>query len=133
MPGSDAAPEALQILAEVARSERPPIIGLRALGGAVSRIAADATAYAHRDAALLVVTTLIGPAPVVAAGRPGLDAVWKRLAPHVSGAYANFQSGTGPADVAAIYPEPTYARLAALKRQHDPENLFAATHNVRPA
>jgi FAD/FMN-containing dehydrogenase len=77
--------------------------------------------------------TAIGPEPVIAAGRPGLDAIWARLAPHVNGAYANFLSTATEDDLAAIYPAETYQRLAAVKRQYDPGNLFAGNHNVRPA
>src|SRR5690606_36037105 len=61
--------ELLRILAEVGVSERPPFIAVRSLGGAVSRVAADATAYAHRQAELLVITTIAGPVPVVEAAR----------------------------------------------------------------
>ena len=35
-------------------------------------------------------------------------------------------------DVAAVYPTEVYNRLAAVKRQYDPGNLFARNHNVRP-
>ncbi|MGW4475058.1 BBE domain-containing protein [Nonomuraea sp. NPDC004354] len=31
-----------------------------------------------------------------------------------------------------MYPPQTYERLAAVKRQYDPGNLFAGNHNVRP-
>ncbi len=34
--------------------------------------------------------------------------------------------------MAAVYPAGTYQRLAAVKRQYDPGNLFAGNHNVRP-
>jgi hypothetical protein len=51
----------------------------------------------------------------------------------VSGAYANFQSGAGPADVSAIYPDATCRRLAEVKRRWDPTNLFSGNHNVAPA
>jgi FAD/FMN-containing dehydrogenase len=37
-----------------------------------------------------------------------------------------------PARVAAIYPTETYNRLAAVRRQYDPGNLFARNHNIRP-
>ena len=78
-------------------------------------------------------TSSIGPAPVIEAGRPGLDAIWARLAPHTNGAYANFLSTTSEADVAAIYPTETRRRLAAVKREYDPANVFAGNHNVRPS
>jgi len=124
--------EVLQILAEVRASQRSPVITVRSLGGAVSRVPDDATAYAHRQAELMVVTTLAGLAPAVEAARPALDTIWGRLAPHVNGAYANFLASATEEDVAAIYPAQTYQRLVAVKRRYDPGNLFARNHNVRP-
>jgi hypothetical protein len=96
------------------------------------RVPEDATAYAHRQAELMLVTTAAGPKPVVAAARPAVEEIWARLAPHVSGAYAHFLSSAAEEDVAAIYPLQTYQRLAAVKGQYDPGNLFARSHNVRP-
>ncbi|MEV0195265.1 FAD-binding oxidoreductase [Nonomuraea sp. NPDC050691] len=125
-------PEVLRILAEAGRTPGSPFICVRSVGGAVSRVPGEATAYAHRQAELMVVTTTAGPQPVVEAARPGLEAIWGRLAPHVNGAYANFLSTATEEDVAAIYPARTYQRLAAVKRQYDPGNLFAGNHNVRP-
>jgi FAD/FMN-containing dehydrogenase len=128
----ESVPKVLQLLAEVRTSERSPFIAVRSVGGAVSRVPADATAYAHRQAELMVVTTAVGPQPVVEAARPALDAIWERLAPHVNGAYANFLGSATEEDVAAIYPTQTHRRLAAVKRQYDPGNLFARNHNIRP-
>ena len=128
----ESVPTVLRILTEVAASEGAPAIALRSLGGAVSRVPADATAYAHRQAELMVVTLTVGPEPVVEAARPALDAMWARLAPHVDGAYANFLSSATEEDVAAIYPTGTRERLAAVKGRYDPANLFAGNHNVRP-
>ncbi|MEV4575467.1 FAD-binding oxidoreductase [Nonomuraea jabiensis] len=128
----ESAPEVLRILAEVGTSEGTPVIAVRSVGGAVSRVPAGATAYAHRRAELMFVTTVLGPEPVVEAARPALDAIWARLAPHVSGAYANFLASATEEDVAAVYPAGTYERLAAVKRQYDPGNLFAHNHNIRP-
>jgi len=124
--------EVLQILAEVRASERSPLITVRSVGGAVSRVPEDATAYAHRQAELMFVTAVAGPEPVIEAARPVLEAIWGRLAPHISGAYANFLAAATDEDVAAIYPAQTYQRLAAVKRRYDPRNLFARNHNVRP-
>lgn len=130
--GQESVSEVLQILVEVGASAGSPFIAVRSVGGAVSRVPDDATAYAHRRAELMFVTTVAGPQPVVEAARPALEAIWGRLAPHVNGAYANFLAAATEEDVAAIYPTETYERLAAVKRQHDPANLFAGNHNVRP-
>ncbi|MEV5555362.1 FAD-binding oxidoreductase [Nonomuraea wenchangensis] len=130
--GAQAVPEVLRVLVAAGAAEGAPLISVRAVGGAVARVPADATAYAHRDAALMVVTMSAGPEPVLAAARPALDALWRDLAPHVDGAYANFLASATEEDVAAVYPAPTYDRLATVKRRYDPENLFARNHNVRP-
>ncbi|MEV6866330.1 FAD-binding oxidoreductase [Streptosporangium subroseum] len=124
--------EVLGILAEVGASQGSPFIAVRSVGGAVSRVPGDATAYAHRQAELMFVTTTVGPEPLVQAARPALEAIWARLAPHVNGAYANFLASATQEDVAAIYPPRTYRRLAAVKRRYDPGNLFSRNHNVRP-
>lgn len=127
----ESVPAALRILAETGAAPQSPVLGVRAVGGAVSQVPDDATAYAHRRAELMLLTTAIGPAPVLEATRPALDAIWDRLAPHTFGAYANFLSGVTESDVAAVYPEKTYERLAAVKRKYDPENLFRGNHNVK--
>ncbi|GAA0267821.1 FAD-binding oxidoreductase [Actinomadura nitritigenes] len=125
-------PEALRILAEAGAAEGAPFIAVRSVGGAVSRVPDDATAYAHRQAELMVMTTTAGPKPVIEAARTALESTWERLAPHVNGLYANFLTSAADKDVAAIYPTRTYERLAAVKRHYDPANLFAHNHNVRP-
>ena len=129
---TESVPEVLQILAEVRASERSPFITVRSVGGGAYKVPADATAYAYRQAELMVMTTLAGPKPAVEAARSVLEVIWERLAPHVNGAYANFLASATEEDVAAIYPAQTYQRLAAVKRQYDPGNLFARNHNVRP-
>jgi hypothetical protein len=125
-------PEVLSILTEGGVAGPSPAISVRSLGGAVSRVPGEATAFAHRRAELMIMTISAGPAPVVAAAGPVLDALWRRLTPHVSGLYANFLATATTADVAEIYPAHTYERLAAVKRRYDPSNLFAGNHNIRP-
>ncbi|MGI5157888.1 FAD-binding oxidoreductase [Microbispora sp. CA-102843] len=130
--GRESVPEVLRILAETGAAEQAPFISVRSVGGAVSRVPHDTTAYAHRQAELMFVTTVVGPEPVIQAAGPVLEAIWTRLEPHVDGAYANFLASATEEDVAAIYPARTYERLAAVKRQYDPGNLFARNHNIRP-
>jgi FAD/FMN-containing dehydrogenase len=129
----DSVPDVLRILAAAGTSQGAPIIAVRSVGGAVAQVADDATAYAHRQAELMFVTTTIGPPPVIEATRPARQQLWDQLAPLTTGAYANFLSDAADADVAAVYPAATYARLAAVKREYDPANLFTASHNVKPA
>ena len=124
--------EVLQILSDVGASEGSPVISVRSVGGAVARIPDDATAYAHRQAELMFALTTVGPPPAIEAARPALEAIWGRLAPHVNGAYANFLASATEENVAASYPTETYQRLATVKNQYDPGNLFARNHNIRP-
>ena len=128
----ESVPDIVHILAEARASEQPPVIAVRSVGGAVSRVPDDATAYVHRQAELMLVTITVGPKPAVEAARPALETIWEKLAPHVNGAYANFLTSATEEDAAAIYPAQTYKRLAAVKRRYDPGNLFARNHNVRP-
>ena len=123
----------LQILAEVGTTKGSPFINVRSVSGAVSRVPDDATAYAHRHAELMVMTLTAGPQPVVEAAEAVVAAIWKRLTPHLSGAYANFLTSATDEDVAAIYPPKAAERLAAIKRRYDPGNLFAGNHNILPA
>ncbi|MFI5893641.1 FAD-binding oxidoreductase [Actinoplanes sp. NPDC051513] len=115
--------DALRVLVEIGASGQSPAIAVRSVGGAVARVPGDATAYAHRQAELMVTTATVNQEQT---------ATWERLGPHVSGAYANFLSSATDQDVAAIYPEETYRRLVAVKREYDPANLFSGNHNVRP-
>lgn len=124
--------DAVRVMAEAGAAPGSPFFAVRSVGGAVSRVPAGATAYAHRTAELMIQTTIAGPQPVIEAATPGLLAAWDKLAPHVTGAYANFLATATEQDVAAIYPGPTYRRLAEVKRGYDPANLFAANHNIAP-
>jgi FAD/FMN-containing dehydrogenase len=110
------------------------MLELRVLGGAMSRIDASATAFAHRDKQAMVSITNSepksnDPAPI----RARTERVWQAIQPHVAGAYANFLGDEGEQRIHAAYPEQTYARLAALKRRYDPTNLFHRNQNIKPA
>ena len=126
----ESVPDIVGILAEARTAERSPVISVRSVGGAVTRVADHATAYAHRQAELMLVTISVGQKAVVDAARPDLEKIWGNLAPHIRGAYANFLASATDEDVAAIYPMQTYERLAAVKRRYDPCNLFAGNHNI---
>jgi FAD/FMN-containing dehydrogenase len=107
-------------------------LSLRSMGGAAARVSRDATAFAHRDAEVMVAAAFLLPQ----AAPPGLlhQALnrWSPVAALGSGAYVGFLGSADPADVAAAYPPDTYRRLAAVKRRYDPGNVFRRTHNILP-
>ncbi|HWH45056.1 MAG TPA: FAD-binding oxidoreductase [Thermoleophilaceae bacterium] len=105
------------------------------LGGALSRVDADATAFSQRDAAhnvnINAVWTEDDPEPErhIAWARGFFDA----MEPHSSGrVYLNFLGDEGPERVRAAYGEGNYERLSRLKRAYDPGNLFRRNQNVEP-
>ena len=51
----------------------------------------------------------------------------------IEGRYANENADAGPAETRRIYGDAKVARLAALKRTWDPDNVFRLNHNIEPA
>ena len=98
---------------------------LRAVGGAVSDVPADATAYGWRDANFSVVA--------FGTRHSGLYPWWERLLPHMEGLYLSFESATGPEVVARAFPPRHLARLTELKRRYDPTGLFRDNFFIDPA
>jgi alkanesulfonate monooxygenase SsuD/methylene tetrahydromethanopterin reductase-like flavin-dependent oxidoreductase (luciferase family)/FAD/FMN-containing dehydrogenase len=96
---------------------------IRTVGGAVSDVAPDATAYAHRSANFSVV--------VMGSNLASLDAAWSEFAPHYSGAYLSFDTRLGIVDDA--FPPATLERLRELKVRYDPANLFRDNFNIEQA
>ncbi|MFC7406003.1 FAD-binding oxidoreductase [Georgenia alba] len=119
-------------IAQVLEAHPGAALELRSLGGAVARVPADATAFAHRDAEAMVVVVIMMPADMPDRALDEALAPWKAISRGL-GAYVNFLGTAAEDDVAAVYPEAIRARLAALKRRYDPENVFRRTHNVVPA
>ncbi len=95
---------------------------LRASGGAVADVAADATAYAHRSANFSVVA--------FGSSRRRLDAVWDAMSHHFSGIYISFETDVRPERVAEVYPPRTLGRLRELKARYDPEDVFRHNFSV---
>jgi FAD/FMN-containing dehydrogenase len=110
------------------------MVQLRVLGGAVRRVANDATAYAFRDQPLAIVVLVPYRDPAEAPEhRAWADALLTALRPVATGVYSNFLDDEGPARVREAYPGLTWHRLADVKRRYDPANLFRGNQNIPPA
>ncbi|MBX3070134.1 MAG: FAD-binding oxidoreductase [Thermomicrobiales bacterium] len=107
----------------------------RAMGGAVSRVAEGATAFAHRSQKYFVsiINVWIDPADDPQVHRAWTDALFAKLQPCGRGAYVNFLEAEGETRVQDAYPAETYARLAAVKAIYDPQNVFHFNQNIKPA
>ena len=109
-------------------------IAFAQLGGAVSRIAADATAYTHRDAQFVM--NVHGR--WADAARDNACIGWARhlfqaAAPYATGgAYVNFLTQEEQGRVKAAYGS-NYPRLALLKKKYDPNNTFRVNQNIGPS
>ena len=103
------------------------------LGGAVSRVDDDVTAYTGRRAAHTVNIACATDGPDgFDAEKEWLERTWADLEPHATSAYVNFLMDEGEDRIRAAYGPAKYSRLRALKRAYDPDNLFRRNQNIRP-
>ena len=104
------------------------------INGAASRVGKDDTAWAYRDAKYGMVIVGVDPDPANA----GLIRDWtvayhEALHPYsMGGAYVNMMMEEGQERVRASYRD-HYDRLAAVKAEYDPGNLFRVNQNIEPA
>ncbi len=107
------------------------------LGGAVSRVDDDATAYTGRGSPHNI--------NINGVWRPDeeekyveSETAWTRrffdaLEPHREGVYVNFlDADDGTQRVRESYGEDTYRRLTEIKTEYDPENVFHLNQNIEP-
>lgn len=106
---------------------------LRVLGGAMSRVPADATAFAHRSSRIMVNLAAFYGADDREQREAWVAGFARALGQGDAGAYVNFLVDEGPDRVRAAYPGATWDRLAEVKATYDPTNLFRLNQNVPPA
>ncbi len=102
-------------------------------GGAINRVAEDATAFPNRNA-------VNGPAIIVswnqgAEAEPHVDYIrsyWSTVEPFTDGFYTNTGDFETQARVNSNY-RGNHARLVKLKDRYDPGNLFRLNMNVQPS
>jgi FAD/FMN-containing dehydrogenase len=107
---------------------------LRVLGGAMARVPADATAFAHRKSRILVnCAALYERADQEAVYAPWVTGFAAALKQRDAGAYVNFLVDEGEARIRDAYPGKTWDRLRSIKRRYDPTNFFRLNQNIPPA
>jgi len=109
-------------------------IFVAALGGATTRPAPESMAYAQRDARFVMnVHGRWNDAADDARGIGWARDFFNASAPFATGgAYVNFMTADEGDRVRAAYGS-NYARLAEVKRNYDPNNLFSVNQNIQPS
>ena len=118
------------LLAHLRVTPVPAELDFSPWGGAYMRVAAEATAFAHRDARFLLKHAVVVDPGATASGRAAardwLGRSWELV--HESGTggvYPNFPDPDLD-DWDAAYHGPNRERLLAVKRRYDPDGLFGA-------
>ena len=132
---NDFRPEAFDALVEhVARAPAGSSFAITVQGGAIERVPDDAMAFTGRDARFEMSADTDWDDPALDETHRG----WVRRAmaivepDAVTGRYVNEIAESGPEESRAIYGDAKLARLTALKRAWDPDNVFRLNHNIAP-
>jgi hypothetical protein len=102
-------------------------------GGAIGRVAPDATAFPHRRSTHNMFATVSWPLAADATPHVAyIKKYWATLEAFTDGYYTNEVGEEGQRFVDANY-QGNLARLRAVKSKYDPSNLFRLNANVTPA
>lgn len=105
---------------------------VRSLGGAMAQVDHNATAFGFRDSEAIIVS------PTFVADNLDFDdiaeqqAPWQKIALFSQGSYSGFLTDEA-APISSIYDKEHLEKLARIKAQYDPENIFSSNYNVQPA
>ena len=115
-------------------ANRTTVLFFQHCGGAASRQAENATAFAQRDSIANMMTVAawrqgtIDPTEHIQASRK----YWGTLEPFTRGFYVNDLAREATAsDINSNY-RGNYPRLVSIKKKYDPTNLFRLNANVQP-
>ena len=118
-------PELAAGVAEMISNRSTYYFQIRSVGGAVSDVPDDATAWAHRDANFHL--TAFGTS------HQRLGPLWDALRDQMDGIYLSFDTDPRPERIADAFPPATLERLRELKQRYDPTNVFRDNFNIQPA
>ncbi|WP_437754926.1 FAD-binding oxidoreductase [Sorangium sp. So ce1389] len=106
------------------------LVQLDAYGGAVGRVAPDATAFPHRRALWSLQYQAYWNAPAQEAESVAwVERVRRSMLPYTRGAYINYIDANIE-DWLTAYYGPNVARLAAVKAKYDPRELFRFPRSI---
>ncbi len=107
---------------------------IRVMGGAMARVPVDATAFAHRHSPIMVnVAAFYDGEDDKARKQAWVEGLASAIRQSDTGAYVNFVGDEGEERIHDAYPGETLRRLARVKRDFDPDNLFHLNQNIPPA
>ena len=110
-----------------------PRIAMPPKGGAVDRVARDATAFWHRGVLYSLILQTSGDEPDEDASNvEWARSQWPLLQKFTAGFYANTNLSEVPTDRVREAYGGNYERLLSLKRKYDPTNLFRLNANIDP-
>ena len=126
--------DAIDRLVAFREGNEASVLFLRSLGGAYADVPQERSAFPARDATWFAMAGAFDvPGLLDDDSRPGVLAAWDAIEALGSGVYGNFSTSTDSALAAKMFPPATMARLAAVKAEWDPTNVFSRNHNVLPA
>jgi hypothetical protein len=103
------------------------------LGGAISRVGEDATAFNGRSAGhTLNINATTETIEGFDEEREWSRSLWSALEPYHTSVYVNFLMEEGEERVRQAYGAEKYDRLKVLKRRYDPDNFFRLNQNIPP-
>jgi|HubBroStandDraft_6_1064221.scaffolds.fasta_scaffold44440_3 FAD/FMN-containing dehydrogenase len=125
-------PGLVDVLAREFRPDKRLSAFFQNANGAVADVPQTATAFSHRNA---IANMMFGghwdDVSYNEQGRAMVRANWDKVAPFTDGYYVNLND-VDPKSTDRNYG-PNFTRLAAVKKQFDPLNLFRLNANIKPA
>jgi FAD/FMN-containing dehydrogenase len=132
---TDLSDAAIKLIVDAVRTLPSPEceVFIAHVGGAMARVAADATAWPNRDAHFIMnVHTRWRDKAQDSACVAWTRQLFEAVAPFASGSvYVNFMPDDESDRVEKAYGA-NYRRLAKIKHRYDPDNLFRMNQNIRP-
>jgi Berberine and berberine like len=128
--------QSVEVVFDYLEASKAPtrVAQIRALGGAMARVPAEATAFAQRSRKFMVsVAALYQAGHEKPTHEDWASSFAAALGGRTAGAYVGFLGDEGEARIRDAYPGTTWDRLRAIKGRYDPSNLFRSNQNIPPA